>query len=42
MGMGFSGIFTFLMVPAVLASAAIFLMSLRYSRSLQRSSIVIH
>jgi AAHS family 4-hydroxybenzoate transporter-like MFS transporter len=42
MGMGFSGVFTLLMVPAVLASAAIFLMGLRYSRSLQQTSIVVH
>jgi AAHS family 4-hydroxybenzoate transporter-like MFS transporter len=42
MGMGFNGIFTVLMLPAVLASAAIFLMSLRYSRSLAQPSIVVH
>ena len=42
MGMGFSGVFTLLMVPAVLASAAIFLMGLRYSRSLQQLSIAVH
>ena len=42
MDMGFSGVFTLLMVPAVLASAAIFLMGQRYSRSLQQTPIVVH
>ncbi|WP_297835876.1 aromatic acid/H+ symport family MFS transporter [Pseudomonas sp.] len=42
MGMGFSGIFTFLMVPAVLASAAIFVMGLRYSRLQTQTSLATH
>lgn len=42
MGMGFNGIFTLLMLPAFLASAAIFVMGLCYSRSLAQPSIVVH
>lgn len=42
MGLGFSDFFTFLLIPAVLASAAIFLMGLRYSRSLAQPSIAVH
>jgi AAHS family 4-hydroxybenzoate transporter-like MFS transporter len=40
-GMGFNGIFTVLMLPALLAGAAIFLMGLRYNRSLAQPSIAV-
>lgn len=42
MGMGFNGIFTVLMLPALLAGAAIFLMGLCYSRPPAQPSIAVH
>ncbi|MGE8067696.1 MFS transporter [Pseudomonas sp. NPDC089569] len=42
MGMGLNGIFTVLMLPALLASAAIFVMGLCYSRPPAQASIAVH
>jgi AAHS family 4-hydroxybenzoate transporter-like MFS transporter len=42
MGMGFNGIFSALMLPAMLAGAAIFLMGLRYSRALPQMPVAAH
>lgn len=42
MGMGFSGIFTVRMVPALLASVGIFAMGLRYSRAPVQQSVAVH
>jgi len=42
MGIGFNGIFTVLTLPALLASAAIFVMGLYYRRSLAQPSIAVH
>jgi AAHS family 4-hydroxybenzoate transporter-like MFS transporter len=44
MDMGFNGIFTVLMLPALLASAAIFVMGLFYSGSLAQPqpSVAVH
>ncbi|WP_085726579.1 aromatic acid/H+ symport family MFS transporter [Pseudomonas sp. R37(2017)] len=41
-GMGFNGIFSVLMLPALLAGTAIFVMGLRYSRSLTQPSLAVH